>query len=273
MHDSTSRVIPGLSAPGIHPTAILAFGVRLGANVSIGPYAVIHPGVELGDDSFVGSHCELGVPAGGALPQNEPQALRIGPHATIRSGSVLYAGSEFGPQFECGHRVTIREKTRGGVNLRVGTLTDIQGDCRFGDYVRLHGNVQVGKSTEIGNFVWVSPYVVLTNDPHPPSNHSIGVRLDDYAVVGAHTVVLPGVHLAAHAVVGAGSLVKESVPEGMLVGGHPARVLCKAAILRDRLDPRRKAYPWPENFERGMPWQGLGYDAWVRERDASAREQ
>jgi hypothetical protein len=25
-------------------------------------------------------------------------------------------------------------------------------------------------------------------------------------------------------------------------------------------------YPWPYHFERGMPWQGIGYDKWVEDR-------
>ncbi len=248
----------------IHPTAQVAPGVVLGAGVEIGPFAVIHPGVELGDGGFVGAHCELGVPLGGGrLPADGNNGrLVIGAGATIRSGSILYTGSHFGARLECGHRVTIREHTQAGENLRVGTLSDIQGDCRLGNFVRLHGNVQIGKGSDLGNYTWIFPFVVLTNDPHPPSDHLLGVTMEDFAVLGAHSVVLPGVRLGRESVVGAGSVVRSDVAPGVLVSGSPARKLCMAAIVRDKTNPARKAYPWKDVFDRGMPWHGIGYAAW-----------
>lgn len=247
----------------IHPSAIVSADAELGEGVVIGPYTIIHPGVRLGPGSFVGSHCELGLPVGGARPGAAPAAtLEIGANATIRSGTILYAGSRFGPRLECGHRVTIREGTVAGENLRVGTLSDIQGDCVIGDFSRLHGNVQVGKGSKIGNYVWVFPFVVLTNDPHPPSDHCLGVSLADFAVVGAHSVLLPGVRVGREAVIGAGSVVNADVGPGKLANGHPAKPLCNAAIIRDKLNPGQKAYPWQNVFDRGMPWEGQGYAAW-----------
>jgi acetyltransferase-like isoleucine patch superfamily enzyme len=245
----------------IHPTALVAEGVSLGAGVRIGPFSVLHPGVHLGDGSFVGAHCELGVPLGGASAKGTGQ-LTIGPGATVRSGCILYTDSVFGPGLECGHYVTIRENTIAGENLRIGTLSDIQGDCTLGNYVRLHGNVQVGKGSKLGHYVWIFPFVVLTNDPHPPSRHCIGVRLEDFAVLGAHSVVLPGVTLGRESVVGAGSVVRADVDPGALVAGSPAKTVCMASIIRDRANPAQKAYPWKDVFDRGLPWQGIGYAAW-----------
>ena len=44
-----------------------------------------------------------------------------------------------------GHRVTVREGVKAGSDLQIGTLTDLQGDCTIGNYVRMHSNVHVGK--------------------------------------------------------------------------------------------------------------------------------
>jgi acetyltransferase-like isoleucine patch superfamily enzyme len=260
-----------VSGTRIHATALIDPAAQLGEGVEIGPYSIVHAGVRLGAGSFVGAHCELGLPLGGARAQAEVLPLQIGPHATIRSGTVLYAGSHFGARLETGHRVTIREHTVAGENLRVGTLSDIQGDCTLGDFVRLHGNVQVGKGSRVGSFVWIFPFVVLTNDPHPPSQHCIGVTLEDFAVVGAHCVLLPGVHLGRECVVGAGSLVDRDVAEGLLATGRPAKALCRAAIVRDKRNPAQRAYPWKDVFDRGLPWQGEGYAAW-RERHPDAMD-
>ena len=246
----------------IHPTALVAPGAQLGAQVTIGPYSVIHPGVVLGEGSFVGAHCELGLPLGGARPAGPPLGLHIGAGAVIRNGSTLYDGSRFGPRFECGHKVTIRERTQAGENLRVGTLGDIQGDCQLGDFVRLHGNVQVGKGSRLASFVWIFPFVVLTNDPHPPSDHCLGVSVEAFAVVGAHSILLPGITLGTESVIAAGSVVGSDIAAGQLAGGRPAKLLCAARIVRDKLNPARKAYPWQPVFSRGLPWEGQDYAAW-----------
>src|SRR5882762_5014556 len=143
----------------VHPTAIIAENVELGADVTVGAYTVIMDGVRIGPRTNVGPHCLIG--------ENPGDVTIIGDDSIIRSASIIYAGVTTGPRFETGHRVTIRENARFGVNNRIGTLSDVQGDCSFGDYVRLHSNVHVGKLSRVGNYVWLFPYVVLTNDPHP----------------------------------------------------------------------------------------------------------
>src|SRR6202162_6649999 len=42
--------------PGVHPTAIVAAGARIGAGVEIGPYAVIGADVSVGDGTSIGAH-------------------------------------------------------------------------------------------------------------------------------------------------------------------------------------------------------------------------
>jgi acetyltransferase-like isoleucine patch superfamily enzyme len=177
----------------------------------------------------------------------------VGPASVIRSHSVLYGGSTFGSRLETGHMVTLREGLRVGENLRVGTLGDLQGDTPIGDYVRMHSNVFVPKHCAIGDFVWLFPHVVLTNDPHPPSDVQTGSIVDDYAVLAACAVVLPGVRVGEGAVVSAGSVVTRDVAPGDLVLGSPAKRVRAAADVRLRDRPDTSAYPWRRHFARGYP--------------------
>src|SRR6187402_2546655 len=181
---------------GIHPTAVVGENVGIGKNVTVGPNAVIYDNVVLGDNTIVGAHCILGEPNVGIYSDAagyENPKLTIGSNSLIRSGTIIYAGSDLGERFECGHRVTIREKTRIGKNVRVGTLSDIQGHCEIGDFVRFHSNVHIGHKSVIKDFVWIFPYVVLTNDPHPPSETLMGVTVEEFAVIATMSVILPGV--------------------------------------------------------------------------------
>jgi len=45
------------------------------------------------------------------------------------------------------------------------------------------------------------------------------------ADIGTNATLLPGVHVGAHAVVGAGAVVTEDVPEYAIVAGVPAKFI------------------------------------------------
>jgi acyl-[acyl carrier protein]--UDP-N-acetylglucosamine O-acyltransferase len=240
----------------IHPTAIISEQASFGKNVSVGPFSIIHDGVTIGSGTQIGSHCEIGVSSNNP----ESQELIIGRESVIRSHSVLYLGSVFGNGLTTGHRVTIRENTNAGINLQVGTLSDIQGDCTFGDYVRLHSNVHVGKASRIGNFVWIFPYVVLTNDPHPPSDTCIGVTIEDFAVIATMSTILPGINVSQGALVGAHSLVNRDVEPDTIVVGVPAKSVGPTNKIKLTGQEGEAAYPWRRHFQRGYPQEIL--DTW-----------
>lgn len=233
----------------IHPTAYISPGAKLGEGVEIGPFSVVHENVILGERTKVGAHCELGLPT----PLGDGTPLLIGDDSLIRSHSVFYESSLFGPGLTTGHRVTVREKTIVGSGFQLGTSSEIQGDCSIGDYVRFQSNVFVGKKTTIGNFVWILPYVVLTNDPTPPSNVLMGCTIEDYASIAAAAVVLPGVTVGHHSLVAAQACVTKNVSPNMVVAGVPARVIGKASDIKLRDGSGEPAYPWTRHFTRGYP--------------------
>lgn len=242
----------------IHPLALVSEKAKIGRNVTIGPFTTIYDNVKIGDDSTIEAYCELGV--ANHLSCGEP--LVIGEGAHIRSHSIFYEGSQFEEKLVTGHRVTVREKTVAGKNLQIGTLSDIQGHCTIGDYVRFHSNVHIGQKSQIGNFVWIFPYVVLTNDPHPPSNVLKGVIVEDYAVIATMSVILPGVTIRRGSLVGAHSSVNRDTEAEMAYAGSPAKKICHTGNIRLRDGSYLPAYPWVKHFTRGYP--GEVVNGWLR---------
>lgn len=233
----------------IHPSSYVSPDAKLGVDVEIGPFSVIHGNVVLGNRVKVGAYCELGI----STPLGDGSPLIIGDDSLIRSHSIFYESSSFGEGLTTGHRVTVREKTVTGTSFQIGTSSEIQGDCIVGDYVRFQSNVFVGKNTTIGNFVWILPYVVLTNDPTPPSNVLMGCTIEDYASIAAASVVLPGVTVGHHSLVAAHACVTKNVPPNMVVAGVPAHVVGESQSIKLRDGTGRNAYPWTTHFTRGYP--------------------
>lgn len=233
----------------IHPSAIISPSAKLGKNVSVGQFTTIYDNVVIGDDCKIEGYCELGVES--SLTTEEP--LVFGNQSHIRSHSIFYSSSNFGDGLTTGHRVTVRERTIAGKGLQIGTLSDIQGDCTFGDYVRLHSNVHIGKLSKIADFVWIFPYVVLTNDPHPPSETLIGVEIGKFAVVATMTVVLPGARVAEGVLVGAHSCLKGETEPDTVYAGSPAKKICKTSAIQLQDGNGDSAYPWRNHFCRGYP--------------------
>ncbi len=233
---------------GIHSSATIEDGAKFGENVSIGANVFIGKNTILGDNVTIQNGCEIGTHT-----FNNDKPLIIGSNSLIRSQSIFYNDSIFGDYLITGHRVTVREKIRAGNNLQLGTLTDLQGDCTIGNYVRTHSNVHIAKYSKIGNFVWMFPYVVLTNDPHPPSYIQRGVVIEDYVAISTMSVILPGVRVRKDTLVGAKSLVSKNTNEGTLVAGNPAKEICPASLIRLKEGVSEPAYPWRRHFHRGYP--------------------
>ena len=233
----------------VHPTCCVSPKARIGVDAEIGPYSIIHDNVVIGNRAKVGAYCELGVRT--LLGNGSP--LVIGDDALIRSHSVFYESSLFGAGLVTGHRVTVRENTCAGQRLQIGTLSEIQGDCNIGDHVRFQSNVFVGKKTRIGNYVWVLPYVVLTNDPTPPSEHLVGCVIEDFATLSAASVILPGITVGRHSLVAAAACVTQDVPSKMVVAGIPARIVGETKSIMKRDGSGEPAYPWTRHFHRGYP--------------------
>jgi acetyltransferase-like isoleucine patch superfamily enzyme len=238
---------------------------KLGNNVKIADNTAIYDNVEIGDNSIICNDTVVGEPLATYYhdPGYKNPVTAIGAGSLIRSHSIIYAGCTIGPCFSTGHRVMIRENSRIGDHCSIGTLSDIQGNVNMGNYCRLHSNVHIAQGCSMGNFVFLYPFSVMTNDPYPPSIDIKGGYIGDYSQVGAHVVVLPGIRVGENCLIGANSVVNKKVPDYSLAMGDPIKIVMD--IRKYVVMGKGCPYPWMNRFGRGMPWEKIGYDAWIKQ--------
>lgn len=249
----------------IKENVIIGTNVIIEDNVYIDTGTIIKDNVHIKKGTFIGANCIIGefLPDFFNNNTNKKHLLLIGYNCKIRSQTIIYGETTIGDNLQTGHRVTIREKNIIGENVRIGTNSDIQHECNLGDYVSIHSNVFVGEKTLIEDYVWIFPHVVITNDPTPPSNILSPVNVKKYASICAGSIILPGVIIGEKALVCAGSVVTKDVSAGFAVYGVPAKVFKETNSIKNKFTDK-SAYPWMENFERGMPWENIGYNEWQK---------
>lgn len=237
----------------------------IGTNVLIGDNTIIYDNVVIGDNTIIANDCVIGEPPTAYYRNiqsfDNPPTI-IGPNSLVRSHCIFYAGSEFGEGLITGHRATVREKAKFGDHCLISTLVDVQGNCTIGDYSRLYSNVHVGEQTTLGKYVFIFPYTVFTNDPQPPSTTLLGATVGDYSVVTVHCCVLPGVSIGTHCLVGANSVVSRNIDDYSFAVGSPAKRKMDIREIPSKQDSEENYYPWTRHFDRGMPWENIGFEKW-----------
>jgi UDP-2-acetamido-3-amino-2,3-dideoxy-glucuronate N-acetyltransferase len=103
----------------------------------------------------------------------------------------------------------------------------IESDVVMGDRVTIKSGVQLWDGTRIEDDVFIGPNATFTNDRTPRSK-KIGwkplvTRVQRYATIGANATILPGLTIGKAAMVSAGAVVTQDVPDHALMIGNPAR--------------------------------------------------
>ena len=124
-----------------------------------------------------------------------------------RSSSIHWRAEFYAPE-----RIVIGEHT-------------VIGDSAFLDG---RSGLRIGENVNLGSHVSV---YTRQHDIDAPDFAEVGapVVIEDYAYVGSHAIVLPGVTIGRGGVVGAGSVVTKDVEPFTLVTGVPARFVRRRA--------------------------------------------
>lgn len=212
----------------IHPSAIVDPRASLAEGISVGPWSMIGPEVEIGAGTVIESHVVIRGPS------------RIGRENHIyQFSSVGEATPDLKYRDEptwliMGDRNTIRE----GVTIHRGTVQD-QGETRIGDDNLIMAYVHVGHDSVIGN------HTVLVNNAALAGHVHVG----DWAVLSGHTLVHQFCKIGAHSFSGMQTAIGKDVPAYITVSGSPAEAktintegLRRRGFSSDAINELRRAF-------------------------------
>jgi acetyltransferase-like isoleucine patch superfamily enzyme len=191
----------GLFAPPYKARRYLA---RLGRQGYLAPGVSIHcKNLFLGSNVFLGDRVTI-------------WALDKSCEVTIGSRSYI-------------HQDCIIEAGNGG-SLIIGEDTHIQPRCQISAYA---GPINIGNSVQIAPNCAFYPYDhgYLPTEPisKQPLKTKGGIIIEDDVWLGFGVIVLDGVKIGKGAVIGAGSVVTQDIPERAIASGMPARII----MIRD----------------------------------------
>ncbi len=192
-----------MSAPEIHPLAMVARDAQIGAGTTVGPFAVIESEV------VIGAGC------------------RIESHAVIRAHTRLGQGNEVHPFAVLGGAPQDRRYCGEPTQLVIGDSNV------FREHVTVHrGTSHGGGTTRIGSGGLFMAGVHVAHDATVGDAVTLAnatllgghVTLGDHVVTGGHVALAPFVRVGARAFLAGGAMVERNVPPFVIGAGDRARV-------------------------------------------------
>jgi len=120
--------------------------------------------------------------------------------------------------------------------VSIGSHSVVEHHVTIADRVRIHSNVFIPEYSILDEGAWIGPCVVFTNALYPLSPDAKktlkGPHVCAGAKIGANATLLPGITIGRNALVGAGAVVVNDVPDGKVVVGNPAHIIKDVFELR-----------------------------------------
>ncbi|MBI3252551.1 MAG: UDP-3-O-(3-hydroxymyristoyl)glucosamine N-acyltransferase [Candidatus Omnitrophica bacterium] len=247
-------------AKGVHRTAVIEKGVKLGKGVAVGPHAVIEEGVEIGDGGSIGTQVYIG------------RNTRIGRNATIYPQVSIREETLIGDNVILHSGVVIGSdgfgyETVGDEHVKIPQIGSvvIEDDVEIGANTCVdRGRFQktwIKKGSKIDNLVQIAHNVVVGENALIVSQAGISgsTQLGKNVVIAGQAGLVGHITLGDRVVVGARSGVTKSAPDNSVLLGEPARpiseqkrILAATArlpeLFKEILDLKKKSpVPLKEN--------------------------
>jgi len=217
--------------PGVHPSAIIAEDAQLGADVHVGPYAVIESGAVIGDRTAIMAHGWVGPGVRIGADCRFYPSTSVREHCEIGDRVIVHNGSVIGSD---GFGYAVDE---GGVRTKIPQIGKVivADDVEIGANVAIDrarfGATRIGKGVKIDNLVMIAHNVQIKD--HAVIVAQVGISgsctIGKHAILAGQAGVAGHLEVGAGAIVGAQSGVTKDVQPGAYVIGFPAMPFDKAS--------------------------------------------
>ncbi len=190
---------------------------------------------------------------------HSPESIRIGPSAEIAPGAEIFGPAEIYGKSQIGKGAVVRSHCV-LKNAAVSSNAEIREFCHIeravicenaivGPFARLREGTTVGESAHVGDFVELKKthlgkgskanHLSYLGDAEIGSNVNIGAgtitcnydgknkhrtEIGDNSFIGSNSAIVAPVSVGRDSLIGAGSVITEDVPEGMLALGRGRQV-------------------------------------------------
>jgi len=201
--------------PGIHSSAIIDPGAKLGARVSVQPHAVLETGAVIGDDTVIGAGSYIGHQTIiGANCLIYPRVTirertRIGARVVIHSGAVIGAdGFGFEPSEGRYEKVPQLGIVQIDDDVEIGANTTID-RARF-------GRTWIQEGAKIDNLVQVAHNVVIGKHTVIAAQAGIAgsVRIGSKVLIGGQAGIIGHIEIGDNTAIGAQTGVSKNISGG-----------------------------------------------------------
>ncbi len=136
-----------------------------------------------------------------------------------------------------------------------GQLHSIGEGCRINQHVNITdpAYVSIGNNVTLSNchLIGHDGVVGVLNVAYDMKLDAVGkIVIKDNVFIGHGAIVLLGVTVGSNVVVAAGAVVNKDVPDGVIVGGVPAKVIGKTEDLAKKLQEKTNQLPWADIIHR-----------------------
>ena len=209
---------------GVDPTVRLGRGAVLGADVSIGPYAVIGSDTRIGDRVRIGPHVVI------------DDGVELGDDVRLDAHVVVYGGSRLGARVWCKasaviggpgfgyvqdpsghHRIPHVGRCILGDDVEVGSSTCIDrgslDDTRIGRGTKIDNEVHIGHNVHLGEDCLIMACVGIAGS----------TRIGNRVILAGQVGLIDHLEIGDDVKAGARAAIMSDLPAGSVVSGYPAR--------------------------------------------------
>lgn len=124
----------------------------------------------------------------------------------------------------CGRNVNIEKGACFNPELEIGDNSGVGVCCK------LSGKIIIGKDVMMGPECCMRTYSHAYDRIDIPMNqqgfeNEVVMTIGDDVWIGTRVIILPGVHIGNHCIIGAGAVVTKDVPDYAIVAGVPAKII------------------------------------------------